>query len=116
MIQSIHLKKLVQSPRNVRKSSDVLADLQLRADIAARGLLQNLVVRKAKRGKFEVEAGGRQAGLIKVNCRQPPRLSGDDVPIHDALLGSKYRDLGLVGHIVYVNAVQRWGFQHVRVV
>ncbi len=35
MIQSIPLKKLVPSPRNVRKSSDVLADLQLRADIAA---------------------------------------------------------------------------------
>ncbi len=33
MIQSIPLKKLVPSPRNVRKSSDVLADLQLRADI-----------------------------------------------------------------------------------
>src|SRR3546814_2676817 len=46
MIQSISLKKLVPSPRNVRKSSDDLADLQLRADIAARGLLQNLVVRK----------------------------------------------------------------------
>ena len=27
MIQSIPLKKLVPSPRNVRKSSDVLADL-----------------------------------------------------------------------------------------
>lgn len=65
MIQSIPLKKLVLSPRNVRKSSDVLADLQLRADIAARGLLQNLVVRKAKRGKFEVEAGGRRLAALQ---------------------------------------------------
>ena len=64
MIQSIPLKKLVPSPRNVRKSSDVLADLQLRADIAARGLLQNLVVRKGKRGKFEVEAGGRRLAAL----------------------------------------------------
>ena len=65
MIQSIPLKKLVPSPRNVRKSSDDLADLQLRADIAARGLLQNLVVRKAKRGKFEVEAGGRRLAALQ---------------------------------------------------
>ncbi|MXP15767.1 chromosome partitioning protein ParB [Altererythrobacter confluentis] len=65
MIQSIALKKLVPSPRNVRKSSDVLADLQLRADIAARGLLQNLVVRIGKRGKFEVEAGGRRLAALQ---------------------------------------------------
>lgn len=65
MIQSIPLKKLVPSPRNVRKSSDMLADLQLRADIAARGLLQNLVVRKGKRGKFEVEAGGRRLAALQ---------------------------------------------------
>jgi len=65
MIQSIPLKKLAASPRNVRKSSDVLADLQLRADIAARGLLQNLVVRKGKRGKFEVEAGGRRLAALQ---------------------------------------------------
>lgn len=65
MIQSIPLKKLVPSPRNVRKSSDVLADLQLRADIGARGLLQNLVVRKGKRGKFEVEAGGRRLAALQ---------------------------------------------------
>ena len=65
MIQSIPLKKLVPSPLNVRKASDVLADLQLRADIAARGLLQNLVVRKGKRGKFEVEAGGRRLAALQ---------------------------------------------------
>ena len=65
MIQSIPLKKLIPSPRNVRKATDVLADLQLRADIAARGLLQNLVVRKATRGKFEVEAGGRRLAALQ---------------------------------------------------
>ena len=47
MIQSIPLKKLAPSPRNVRKVSDANADAQLKTDIAARGLLQNLVVRKA---------------------------------------------------------------------
>ena len=65
MIQSIPLKKLVPSPRNVRKVSDAIADAQLKADIAARGLLQNLVVRKATRGKFEVEAGGRRLAQLQ---------------------------------------------------
>jgi len=44
MIKSIPLSKLVASNRNVRRSSDLDADLRLRADIEARGLLQNLVV------------------------------------------------------------------------
>ncbi|MBN9504769.1 MAG: ParB/RepB/Spo0J family partition protein [Altererythrobacter sp.] len=65
MFQSIPLKKLAPSPRNVRKTSDVAADAQLKSDIAARGVLQNLVVRKASRGRFEVEAGGRRLAALQ---------------------------------------------------
>ncbi|MFS0847841.1 ParB/RepB/Spo0J family partition protein [Novosphingobium panipatense] len=60
MIKSIPLTKLVQSPRNVRRHSDPAADAELKASIAAHGLLQNLIVRPAARGKFEVEAGERR--------------------------------------------------------
>ena len=60
MIRTIPLNKLVQSPRNVRKHSDAAADAELAASIAALGLLQNLIVRPAARGKFEVEAGERR--------------------------------------------------------
>ena len=62
MIKSIPLNKLVASPRNVRRSSDPQADLELKADIHARGLLQNLVVTSVKkpRGCFAVEAGERR--------------------------------------------------------
>lgn len=60
MIKSIPLNKLVQSPRNVRRHSDPAADAELKASIAARGLLQNLIVRPAAKGKFEVEAGERR--------------------------------------------------------
>ena len=49
MIKSLPLDKLVPSPRNVRHARDEQADLQLKADIAARGLLQNLVVAPAKK-------------------------------------------------------------------
>ena len=62
MIRTIPLNRLVPSPRNVRRSVDEQADLQLKADIQARGLLQNLVVTAAAkpRGRFAVEAGGRR--------------------------------------------------------
>ena len=60
MIKSIPLTKLVQSPRNVRRHGDPVADAELKASIAAHGLLQNLIVRPAGRGKFEVEAGERR--------------------------------------------------------
>jgi len=60
MIKTIPLNKLVQSPRNVRRHSDAAADAELKASIAARGLLQNLIVRPAAKGKFEVEAGERR--------------------------------------------------------
>ncbi len=60
MIKSIPLNKLVQSPRNVRRHGDPAADAELKASIAAHGLLQNLIVRPAAKGKFEVEAGERR--------------------------------------------------------
>jgi ParB family transcriptional regulator, chromosome partitioning protein len=62
MIRTIPLNKLMPSPRNVRRASDEQADLQLKADIEARGLLQNLVVAPARKpkGRFTVEAGGRR--------------------------------------------------------
>ncbi len=60
MIKTIPLNKLVPSPRNVRRLNDPAADAELKASIAARGLLQNLIVRPGAKGKFEVEAGERR--------------------------------------------------------
>ncbi len=60
MIKTIPLNKLVASPRNVRRHCDAIADAELKASIAARGLLQNLIVRPGSKGKFEVEAGERR--------------------------------------------------------
>ncbi|HEX5259806.1 MAG TPA: ParB N-terminal domain-containing protein [Sphingomicrobium sp.] len=62
MIKTIPLNKLVDSPRNMRRSSDPQADLELKADIEARGLLQNLVVTSVRKPKgcFAVEAGERR--------------------------------------------------------
>ena len=60
MIKTIPLNKLVPSPRNVRRHNDPAADAELKTSIAARGLLQNLIVRPGAKGKFEVEAGERR--------------------------------------------------------
>jgi ParB family chromosome partitioning protein len=105
MIQSIPLKKLAASPRNVRKSSDVLADLQLRADIAARGLLQNLVVRKGKRGKFEVEAGGRRLAALQALVEEGTLpdthevtcliIEGEESEVREASLAENFQRLAM---------------------
>ena len=105
MIQSIPLKMLVPSPRNVRKSSEVLADLQLRADIAARGLLQNLVVRKGKRGKFEVEAGGRRLAALQALAEEgtlPENhevtclvIEGEESEVREASLAENFQRLAM---------------------
>jgi len=66
MIREIPLRKLVPSTRNVRKTSDSTADAELKADIEARGLLQNLIVTAVKkpRGSFAVEGGGRRLAAL----------------------------------------------------
>jgi ParB family transcriptional regulator, chromosome partitioning protein len=67
MINTIPLNKLVASRRNVRRRSDPQADFELKADIEARGLLQNLVVTRAgkPRGAFAVEAGERRRRALQ---------------------------------------------------
>lgn len=67
MIKTIPLNKLVLSPRNVRRTTDEQADLELKADIEARGLLQNLVVTSVAKPKgcFTVEAGGRRLRALQ---------------------------------------------------
>ena len=70
MFQTIPLNKLVSSPRNVRRHGDPTADAELKASIAARGLLQNFIVRPAAKGKFEVEAGERRRKAMLALARR----------------------------------------------
>lgn len=82
MIQTIPLAKLVPSKRNVRRRSDAAADAQLRADIEARGLLQNLIVtaNKKPRGTFAVEAGGRRHAALKALAEEGKLAADYAVP------------------------------------
>ena len=58
--------RLTKSPTNVRKSSDAAADAQLQANIAERGIIQNLVgVPVArKKGHYRITAGGRRLDCV----------------------------------------------------
>ena len=66
MIQSVKVKNLSLSKDNVRKSNRD-ADLDsLAENIAAHGLLQNLVVTPLKKaGHFTVKAGGRRLRALR---------------------------------------------------
>jgi hypothetical protein len=67
MINTIPLSKLVASPRNVRRENDSQADFEHKADIEARGLIQNLVVTSVAkpRGCFAVEGGERRRRALQ---------------------------------------------------
>ena len=64
--QMIPLARLVKSAENARKTPPTARQqAELKADIAARGLLQNLVVHKGSRGRFEVSGGGRRLDALQ---------------------------------------------------
>jgi ParB family chromosome partitioning protein len=85
---TISLNKLIAWDGNVRKTDSDKAISELAASIAAHGLLQSLVVRKDKRGKYAVIAGRRrllalqtlaEAGTIEADHPTPCSLIGRDV-------------------------------------
>jgi ParB family chromosome partitioning protein len=69
-IKMIALTDLVRSPANVRKTSVMIGIEELAASIEAHGLLQNLQVREAANGKYEVVAGGRRLAALKLLAKR----------------------------------------------
>ncbi|MER8995560.1 ParB/RepB/Spo0J family partition protein [Mesorhizobium sp. M0678] len=64
---TIPLGKLVPSKANVRRVNALAGRAELAASIEAHGLIHNLVTRKAPKGaKFEVVAGGRRLGALRL--------------------------------------------------
>lgn len=57
---TVPLDKLDADPMNVRKTYRVEGVEELAASLLAKGQLQNLVVRKGKKGRYFVTAGGRR--------------------------------------------------------
>ncbi|MBN8913089.1 MAG: ParB N-terminal domain-containing protein [Rhizobiales bacterium] len=75
-IQTIPLNKLILWPGNVRKTAAEDGVAELAASIAAHGLLNPLLIRKDKRGKFAVIAGQRRL-LALQRLAQSGRLDAD---------------------------------------
>ena len=95
VIQSIPLNQLELSPANVRKTSaGKTAFAELKASIAAHGLLENLIARAIEPGpggnvRYAVIAGGRRLtalidlareGMLSTDYPVPCRVVGDDAP------------------------------------
>ena len=69
LIRELPLSRLALAPENVRKTpADPVAEAEMKASIAAHGLLENLVVRidgPADAGTWAVVAGGRRLAAMK---------------------------------------------------
>ena len=69
LIREVPLSRLALAPENVRKTpADPVAEAEMKASIAAHGLLENLVVRidgPADAGTWAVVAGGRRLAAMK---------------------------------------------------
>lgn len=90
MTDIIHvpLNRLALWDGNVRKTDIQVGIEELASSIAAHGLLQSLVVRKGKRGKYEIVAGQRRylalkmladRGDLKNDCEIPCALASDEL-------------------------------------
>ncbi|MGA1834212.1 ParB/RepB/Spo0J family partition protein [Rhizobium wenxiniae] len=65
-IVTIALSKLDADPKNVRKTYTADSVEALAASILANGVLQNIVGRKATKGRYLVSAGGRRLAALKL--------------------------------------------------
>jgi ParB family chromosome partitioning protein len=74
------LTQLVPSPLNVRKTGAKDSIAALAASIAAHGLLQNLQVRPAPEGGFEVVAGARRFAALQLLAKQKQIAADYPVP------------------------------------
>jgi ParB family chromosome partitioning protein len=81
-ITMISLSKLIPSAANVRKTGATAGIAELAASIKAHGLLQNLQVRPAESGKFEVVAGRRRLATLKRLARNKDIEKLVEIPCH----------------------------------
>ena len=80
--ETIPLNKLTAWPGNVRKTGADTGLAELSASIAAHGLLQSLVVRKDKKGKYAVVAGRRRL-LALASLAEAGTIAADaPIPCH----------------------------------
>ena len=105
-IRCIALTSLVPSPENVRKTpAEGAAFDQLKASIAAHGLLENLLVRPQAAGtdgetRYEVVAGGRRLAALRSLADDGAIATDHPVPCHVVADDDNAAELSLVENTV----------------
>ena len=95
----IELKKLVKSPLNARKTVSKTACEELKASILAHGLMQNLVVTDASKGKYHVIAGARRLEALK--ALQKDGLFAPDYTVPCQIVGDEHAaEMSLAENVV----------------
>ncbi|KSV67259.1 hypothetical protein N182_34065 [Sinorhizobium sp. GL2] len=69
-VEHIALSRLVPSTANVRRMNTLVGVSELADSIEAHGLIHNLTVRKAKKGKYEVVAGSRRLAALTLLAKE----------------------------------------------
>lgn len=107
MISTVPLDRLHLSELNVRKTDTDLDIAELADDIAAKGLLQNLLVVPSaeKRGHYAVVAGGRRLRALQLLVERGTIKSGHLIPVgHQKLEDGREVSLSENLHRVAMNA------------
>lgn len=80
-IRHIPLSKLVPSKANVRRVNSTVGVSELADSIKAHGLIQNLTVRKTKKGdKYEVVAGARRLAALRLLVKEGSFAKDIEIP------------------------------------
>ena len=106
LIRELPLSRLALAPENVRKTpADPVAEAEMKASIAAHGLLENLVVRMdgpADAGTWAVVAGGRRLAAMKALAEDGTIDADHPVPCLVAADPDMAGELSLAENIVRI--------------
>ena len=99
-IITLPLNKLVSWNGNVRKIGVSDGMEELRASIAAHGVLQSLIVKKAKHGKFAVVAGKRRHLVLSALASEGAIAPDAPVPCHVMTAAADAKEISLTENVV----------------
>src|SRR5579871_4604325 len=99
-IVHIPLNRLTSWKGNVRKTGATEGFQELRASIAAQGLLQSLVVKKTSRGKFAVIAGQRRYLALSSLAADGALAADAAVPCRVMCAEASGTEIGLAENVV----------------
>ncbi len=99
---SIPLNKLIRWDGNVRRTAVCEGIEELAASIAAHGLLQAPIIRKAKGGKFAVVAGQRRLLALRLLAEKGAIAGDRDVPCQLVDAGADAGEISLAENVMRV--------------